>query len=63
MGIQKLGGNSIDSNSLRDGNLFTKINQYMQLSIFNAKTIFQLSIGKNVDATNKKPNLIAKFTI
>jgi hypothetical protein len=46
MGEEKLGGNSIDSNSLRDGNLFTKINQYMQLSIFNAKTIFQLSIGK-----------------
>ena len=55
--------NSIDSNSLRSGNFLTKIEQHMQSNIFNAHTKFQVSICENVDATSKKPNLIAKFTI
>ncbi len=58
----KRGGNSIVSNSWRDENLFTKICQCMQIHLLNTHTEFEILICKNVDVTNKKPILIAKFT-
>ncbi len=40
----------------------TKIWLWMQLHLSNTHTKFQVSIGKTLDATIKKPILIARFT-
>ncbi len=54
----------IRSTPIREGILyfFTKIFQGMQLHLLNTQTKFQVCICKTLDATSKKPILIAKFT-